>query len=197
MSAGKQQRARLQRELREQEKVLERLLDQAVGPSSPPDEWIIEGLRLWIQVFFPDRITVRLFPFEDRPEFQLLGNLKRGSFVDADVGNLLFAYGTQPNIKLTLVGLVTSIPAEKGRPFDSLAGFPEVRADLDREVDEDSSTVDLADGEPDLAGFEKGFRSLFNALDGLDAFSRFARYPNITVYPLAVYRRVPISGASS
>jgi hypothetical protein len=28
----------------------------------------------------------------------------------------------------------------------------------------------------------------------MEAFGRFSRYPTVTVYPLAVYRRVPISG---
>jgi hypothetical protein len=38
--------------------------------------------------------------------------------------------------------------------------------------------------------FEKIFRSLFNVMGEIESFVKFARYPNITVHPLAVFRQL-------
>jgi hypothetical protein len=42
----------------------------------------------------------------------------------------------------------------------------------------------------DKEDFERGFRNLFGSMDGMEAFSRYSRYPNVTVHPLAVFRRI-------
>jgi len=142
-----------------------------VGPSKV-DEWVINGMLLWISTFIPQRINFRVYPFPGCPSFQVMCNLKRGSFVDQDLEHVLYAYGVRPDIRLTVVGLVTSIPPRSGHPFDPLAEF----------AHEDQLSNE--------ARFEKAFRGVFRAMEGFEVFVRYSRYPNVTVHPIAVYRNV-------
>ena len=56
----------------------------------------------------------------------------------------------------------------------------------DEEVEEASGDTD------DPLGYERAFRGVFEGMEGMEGLVRFSRYPNVTVYPLAVYRRVPV-----
>ena len=46
------------------------------------------------------------------------------------------------------------------------------------------------DKKDDPVAFEAAFRGLFRGFDGLDKLSKFERYPNLTVYPLAIFRDI-------
>jgi hypothetical protein len=107
--------------------------------------------------------------FPECTSFQVLCNLKRECFIDSDLEHLLYGYGNRPNVKLAVFGLITSIPAIGGSTFDPLREFSE-RTNLSPEE-----------------AFEHAFRAVFGAMDGLEAFVRYSRYPNITVHPLAVW----------
>ena len=88
-------------------------------------------------------------------------------------------------MKLTVFGLVTSVPGPSGLPFDPMAEYSEFTGD-DREEEEKTD-------EERAAGFEMVFRGMFGAMDGMEQFARPTRYPRITVFPIAIYRRVPIA----
>lgn len=140
------------------------------------DDWLLDGIVDFIDTFMPGRINLRLYPFEEESSFHILANLKRDAFVDTDMENVLFAYGTRPNVRLTVFGLITSIPSSKGAPFDPMREF-------ETEAKESSKT-------DDKVAFEKGFRGVFQAYEGIEQMVRFSRYPNITIYPIAVYRNI-------
>ncbi len=40
----------------------------------------------------------------------------------------------------------------------------------------------------DSMAFEKAFRGMFRSMEPLEEITRFARYPNVSVYPIAIYR---------
>lgn len=141
-------------------------------------QWLIDGIALFIDTFMPGRINLRVYPFESVPNFQVLANLKKDCFVDGNLENVLFAYGTQPNVKLTILGLITSLPDPDGHPFNPMEEFKE-------QIGKKTS-----DGKV----FEKAFREIFVAMEGIEQLVRFSRYPNITVYPIAVYRTIRDSG---
>jgi hypothetical protein len=163
-------------QVREQE--LQKLVKKTIDEKKLP-EWLFEGVRLWINTYFKGRLNLRIYPFPECRTFEIIANLKRHCFVDDDLGHLMYGYGTYPNRKLTLLGLITSVPA-KGHPeFD-------VKANL--EVDEETTD--------ERATFERAFRNVFAHLDGLESFSTFHRYPRIVVHPLAVYRRVGANNAT-
>ncbi len=136
------------------------------------EKWLLDGIKLWINTFMPTRINFRVYPFPQCPAFQVLCNLKRECFVDQDPEHLLYGYGNRPNVPLTVFGLLTSIPQkDETTLFDPMAEF------------------EIASAEPsDQIAFERGFRGLFGAMDQIEAFMRYSRYPNVTVHPIAVYR---------
>jgi hypothetical protein len=155
---------------------LEKTLEKMLQPQlSGVDQWILDGIKLWINTFMPTRINFRVYPFPNCPSFQILCNLKRDSFVDQDLEHLLYGYGTRPNIPLGIFGLITSIPSKSGDMFDPLAELK----------DNTSMSKEMV--------FEKAFRELFNGMDGLENFVKYSRYPNITVHPIAVFRPFQIS----
>ncbi len=134
------------------------------------EQWLLDGIKVWIDTFMPNRINFRTYPFPKCPSFQVFCNLKRDCFVDQDPQHLLYGYGNRPNVPLTVFGLITSIPEAIDSRFDPMAEFGESQS-----------------GSEQIA-FERGFRQLFGAMDGIEAFMRYSRYPNITVHPISVYR---------
>jgi hypothetical protein len=134
------------------------------------DDWLIEGIKLWINTFMPNRINFRIYPFEQCPSFQVICNLKRGCFVDQDLEHLLYGYGNRPNVPLMVFGLITSIPGPAEDMFDPMKEF--------------EAGGDLAD----RIAFEKAFRAIFAGMEGIEALVRYSRYPNVTVHPIAVFR---------
>ena len=143
----------------------------------PPDKWLLDGLRLFIETFMRNRINFRVYPFENCPAFQLLCNLKRDCFVDQDLEHLLYGYGNRPNVTLAVLGLITSIPKPDGALFDPM-----------KEFEANTPTTNTV-------AFEKAFRALFGAMDGIEAFVRYSRYPNISVHPIAVFRQFELPSA--
>jgi len=146
-------------------------LDELVKPKlTTIDPWLVDGMRLLINTFMSARINFRIYPFPACPSFQVLCNLKRECFVDADLEHLLYGYGNRPNVPLAVFGLITSLPSEHGDSFDPM-----------REFEEDPTLSERA-------SFEKGFRRVFGGMEGMEALVRYSRYPNVTVHPIAVYR---------
>jgi hypothetical protein len=165
--ADRNKKAQAKAQIHTLENNIEKMLQSQV---SSVDQWILDGVKLWITTFMPTRINFRVYPFPSCPSFQVLCNLKRDSFVDQDLEHLLYGYGTRPNIPLAIFGLITSIPPKSGEIFDPLIEF-EDNADMSKEMI-----------------FEKAFRGMFGAMDGLENFVKYSRYPNITVHPIAVFR---------
>lgn len=157
---------------RDKLQALERELNQMLESQiTKIDDWVLDGIKDWINTFLPSRINFRVYPFLNCPSFQILCNLKRDSFVDQDLEHLLYGYGTRPNIPLSIFGLITSIPNKDGELFDPMSEFVEGDDDMSKEM-----------------SFEQAIRGMFGALDGLEDFAKYSRYPNITVHPIAVFR---------
>lgn len=129
-----------------------------------------------MSVFNAGQIHLRVYPFESTPQFQIFANLKRSAFTDEDPAHSIFAYGARPNVKLTVFGLVTSAPAKEGPSFNPMQEFTAT----DGEQREESVPVSV----------EKGFRSAFDGLEGFEALMRYQRWPNIAIYPIAVFRQL-------
>jgi hypothetical protein len=169
------ERHRERQTLKAMEAQLELLLSDASSQIGKIDDWLVDGIAQWVDSFNPGQLHLRIYPFEATPDFQILANLKRDCFVDADIEHLLFSYGTRPNVKLSMFGLISSLPSQRGPTFDPLAEFEE-------------ETNDLQGGEH--LQIERAFRRAFSGLHGLEEFGRFDRFPNVTVQPIAVFRRI-------
>lgn len=74
------------------------------------DQWILDGLRTWIDTFLPGIINLRVYPSLERPDEQIFGHLKREHFEDRDSSSFHFTYGSVPTEPISLIGVVTSVP---------------------------------------------------------------------------------------
>jgi hypothetical protein len=166
--SDKHKKQRLGHELN---RMAEKINSYVTSVFKPVDQWLLDGIRLFVDTYMRGRINFRVFPFEACPSFFLLCNLKRDCFVDQDLEHLLFGYTTRPTVPLAVFGLITSIPAKDGVQFDPI-----------KEFEQETLTVDTV-------VFEKAFRGIFSAIEGIEVFVRYSRYPNISVHPIAVFRQ--------
>lgn len=144
--------------LKSQISSLERKIKEQLESSlSGVDEWIIDGFSHWVDTFIQDAIYFHIYPFENYHQFHIKSALKRSGFVDGDVRFNDFAYTGRPNVKLSLFGLVTSVPPEGKHPFDPMKEFEGHKPKDDND---------------DPMGFESAFRGLFRGFDDLDNVNR-------------------------
>ncbi len=158
-------------EFKQSEKLVAENIDKAKLP-----EWLFEGVREWIDTYIDGRLNLRVCPFEEFPEMEIIANLKRACFIDDDLKHLMYGYGSEPNRKLCVLGLVTSVP-----PKDETTLFDMYESYVDKED---------VDGETEVETIERAFRAIFPALRNMEKFTSFHRYPRIVVHPIAVYRNI-------
>lgn len=139
-------------------------------------EWLFEGVREWIDTYIDGRLNLRVCPFEEFPEMEVIANLKRSCFIDDDLKHLMYGYGSEPNRKLCVLGLVTSVP-----PQDEDSLFDMYEAYVGKEE---------VEGEAEVETIERAFRAIFPALRNMEKFTSFHRYPRVIVHPIAVYRNI-------
>lgn len=151
-------------------KELNKFIETNTQRADTIDGWLQDGIKKWIEVFLKNRIIFRIYPFESSPSFQVLCNLKSECFIDQEVEHFFRSYGFRPNIKLSAFGLVTSIPSKNEILFNPLQEFKNVQI-LSKKMK-----------------FESAFRKVFQAMDDIEDFSKYSRYPNVTIYPIAIYR---------
>jgi len=164
------ERAKKEKILESKESKIEELIDETHDSLEKPDDWLLEGISEWIEVFNPNQIHLRLRPFPSAQNIEVVANLRPECLFDEEKRHLVFSYGSRPNIDLTLRGLVTSVPPKGGESFEPV------------KIDDDN----IGDREQ----FELAFKNMFGAINNLESFSDFSNYPNIKVYPIAVYRKV-------
>jgi hypothetical protein len=140
------------------------------------DETFVERVKTFLDTFSPNRLNFRLAPFDSFPEFQILANLKSQFLVNGDFENVIFTYGSRPNIKLSVFGVITSCPQEQ-----------DVRVNLNDEYlayDEDELSEE--------AVYDKVFRNVFASFENFEKFFFVPSYPKIAISPIGIYREVII-----
>lgn len=145
---------------------VDKILDQSREQIIP--DWQAEGIKDIIDILMPNKNNLLIQPFDKPEQFKVISNLKRDCFVDSDSDNVLFHYGSQPNVKLTVFGLVTSIPKISNSEIPS----------------DNSSNQSTGDS---IKQFEQSFNKVFDLTTQIEKFGLFAYYPRVIVYPLAVY----------
>ncbi len=168
-----QQKTKKKNELKQLESSLDIIVNEKLV--GKVDDWIIEGLKTWVNVFLPNIFNVRLYPFEEIMNFHVMSNVKREFFLDDDTESVHFLFGSKPTIKVTMLGVITSIPKKDEDTFDPMKEFDQ--ENLDEEGNEHLSV-------------ESGFRGMFRGFDGLEAMIRTCRYPRIMLQPIAIYRAI-------
>lgn len=170
-------RAHNQKEIN-QLKVTEKKFDEIIQQLSGTnllDETFVERIKVFMSTFNPNRLNFKLMPFDDFPEFQIMSNLKNEFLVNGSFENVIYTYGSRPNIKLTIFGIITSCPQlidERVKPSDEF-----------NYVDETELSVEKV--------YEKAFGGVFNAIQGLEKFFE-VYYPKVSVSPIGIYREIVI-----
>lgn len=134
------------------------------------DQWILDGMKTWINAFLPGIVNLRVYPTSECMEVHVFGHLKKECFFDSDSNSFHFTYGSIPTENITLVGIITSVPTQKEDDFFPLKEF---------------QNKELSNEE----GIESAFRGVFRGFDGFEQMIRTCRFPRILVYPLLVYRK--------
>ncbi|MEH6706234.1 MAG: hypothetical protein V7691_15675 [Galbibacter orientalis] len=140
------------------------------------DEGWIEKVKTFLDTFSPNRLNFRLLPLDDFGEFQILANLKDKYMLDGSFENTIFTYGSKPNIKLTVLGVITSSPRKE-----------DIRVKHSDEflaIDESKLTNEIH--------FEKALRNVFDSFEAFEKFFFVPNYPKIAISPIAIYREVNI-----
>ena len=163
--------------LKTKKKEVDDLLSSAGGIEGV-EQWILDGMKTWIDAFLPGIVNLRVYPSDDCIDTHIFGHLKQECFVDADSNSFHFTYGSMPTEKITLVGIITSVPSESDSAFNPLQEFQ-----AEKLSDEES--------------VENAFRGVFRGFDGMEQMIRTCRFPRILVYPLLVYRKATPNKANS
>jgi len=154
------------REFKAQEEQIEQKIKQGTQKIQF-EPWMIDGIKSLITNFMRDQFIFRIYPYERIPSFHIESSLKRDCFVNENLEHLLYGYGNKPNIKLSVFGLITSMPTKENYQFDPLS---------------------LLEKEPSESDIEIPLRQLFTIMDQFELLVRKTNYPRITIHPIAVFR---------
>ncbi|MCH7410178.1 hypothetical protein MM239_12290 [Belliella sp. DSM 111904] len=138
------------------------------------DEVFIERIKMFMDTFSPNRLNFRQIPFDDFNDFQILASLKEKYLVDSSLENIIYTYGTRPNIKLSVFGIITSCPRKEENRVDL---SDEYLAFDDKELDE-------------VKSFDKALRNVFKSFEEFEKFFFVPTYPKFAISPIAIYREV-------
>lgn len=158
-------------------KAIEKKFDQTIEEQSEAvllDETFVERVKTFLDTFTPNRLNFRLAPFDLFPDFQILANLKSEYLVNGDFENVIFTYGSRPNIKLTVFGIITSCPGK-----------------TDNRVDLNDEFIGYEDGElSEEVAYDKIFRGVFSSIETFEKFFFVPSHPKIAISPIGIYREV-------
>ena len=124
------------------------------------DKRLVDGLKLTFDLFYSERIAVRLTPFPELPDFRLVGDLNN-RFLRDSLASITYKYGSSPVSEWTVFAQIAAIPPEKPPDFPKpIKGSP----------------IDIA------------LQSMFDAYRDLERMSQSVAYPEISITPIAIYR---------
>ncbi|MEO2082275.1 MAG: hypothetical protein ABGW88_02135 [Leeuwenhoekiella sp.] len=158
-------------------KAYEKKFDQAIEELSDAkllDETFIERIKTFLDTFTPNRLNFRLAPLDDFPDFQILANLKSKYLVNGDFENVIYTYGTRPNIKLSIFGVITSCPQKE-----------------DKRVNLNDEYLEYSDDQlSEVEVYDKVFRNVFSSFEDFEKFFFVPSYPKIAISPIGIYREI-------
>jgi hypothetical protein len=158
-------------------KTIEKSLDKALTTNTDItllDESFIEKVKIFLDTFSPNRLNFRVLPLDSFNEFQILSNLKEKYIIDGDFESIIYTYGSRPNIKLTIFGVITSCPPKE-----------------DNRVDPNDEFIIYNDDELSAEQtFDKAFRKVFTSFEAFEKFFFVPTHPKIAVTPIAIYREI-------
>lgn len=124
------------------------------------DSKLHEGLKLIFDLFYKDRVIVKMLPFPDLVNFRLVGNLN-SKFLREDITSIIYKYGTAPISEWYIFGQIASIPtSERSNILQTITG----------------------------SQIEGALQNVFDAFRQIELLAQTVVYPEIAVTPIAIYR---------
>ena len=119
-----------------------------------------KDIETFINLFYKDRIIIKVIPFKQSPDFRFVGNIDKKHLRD-NLESIIYKYGTAPISDWTMFCQIASIPSETG-----------------------------STGEFDVTGsqIDNAFQKIFDALRIIENLAQTVTYPEIAVTPIAIYR---------
>lgn len=140
------------------------------------DEDFISGMINFLDTFAENRLTLRLVPLDYFSDFQILAHLKEKHLVDGNLESIIYTYGSRPNVKISVFGIITACPTREDKRINPADEFV---------------LIDESEMKPEQV-FDKAFRHVFTTFEEFDKFFHVPAYPKIAISPIAVYREVKI-----
>jgi hypothetical protein len=132
----------------------------ALKKSMTLDSKYVKGLKKFIDVFYKDRLIVKIFPIESVPDFRFAGNLTK-PFLREDISSIIYKYGTAPASDWTIFAQLSFIPyANRESTSPEIHGNP----------------IDVA------------FQGIFDSIRNVELGTQSVVYPEIAITPIAIYR---------
>ena len=124
------------------------------------DKEFLKGLMKFFDIFYKDRIVIKVHPFVNSQYFHLVGNIK-SEFLREDISSIIYKYGTAPVSEWSIFAQVASIPPKNRAPISNMF---------------DNTALDSA------------LNQMFDALRGIEMVAESVTYPEIAITPIAIYR---------
>ncbi|NOQ22245.1 MAG: hypothetical protein GQ565_06310 [Candidatus Aegiribacteria sp.] len=124
------------------------------------DKKLIDGFKLTFDLFYGERVAIKLTPYDEYPDFRLVGDLNE-IFLRDKLSSITYKYGSSPVSEWTILGQVASIP-------------PETPPEIPKATR--GSAIPLA------------LEGVFDAYRGLEQMAQSVVYPEIAITPIAIYR---------
>ena len=138
------------------------------------DENFISRVDTFLETFSANRLNFRLAPFDYFNDFQILANLKSNYLINGNFEDVIYTYGSRPNIKLSVFGVITSSPRKK-----------------DERIDLNDEYLGYEDGElTESDVFVKAFRNVFASFEAFEKFFFVPSYPKIAISPIAINQEI-------
>lgn len=141
----KKKRSELQREAKERLQI---------------DKQYLKGLQLIIDVFYGDRIVIKMVPLQNDFNFRLVGNLTPSLLRD-EIESITYKYGTSPESHWTMLAQIAAIPTKHRLKSIPMLGGAEI---------------------------ERSFQELFDATREIERMAQSVVWPEVAVTPIAIYR---------
>lgn len=136
------------------------VVDKAIQEALP-DRTMMDGVRLVFDLFYKDRIAIKMVPFRDYPNYHLTGPLQQ-QYLRDDIMSIIFKYGTAPESTWSMLLQVANIPRSGGEEHQAMPTGG-------------NAFGELASG-------------IFTAMRGVEKMVQSVQYPAVSVTPIAIYR---------
>lgn len=118
------------------------------------------GLVQLIDMFYQNRIIIKVIPYKEYPDFRFVGNIDKAYLRD-DIESIIYKYGTAPVSDWIIFGQVASVtPLNRPNEIFNMTGNQ----------------------------IENAFQQMFDAYRKIENMAQSVTYPEIAITPIAIYR---------